>query len=44
LRPSDKDVLLDLQAVLDRAYRAGRYETTDYARSCEPALELAVAA
>ena len=39
LRDSDSDVALDLQALIDRAYRFGRYERTDY--SVDPAGPLA---
>ncbi|HEY3242498.1 MAG TPA: DUF4058 family protein, partial [Phycisphaerae bacterium] len=40
LRPTDPDAVLDLQALIDSAYEASRYDrTTDYRRSCEPPLE-----
>jgi hypothetical protein len=39
LRLSDKDVLLDLQELLDRAYESGRYGSTDYRVSCDPPLD-----
>jgi hypothetical protein len=38
LRESDPDAPLDLQAALDRCYRAGRYDTLDYAVTAEPPL------
>lgn len=39
LRPQDAPVEVDLQALLDTAYREGRYRSTlDYARPCEPPL------
>jgi hypothetical protein len=40
LRPSDDDVLLDLQALVDEAYRKGRYaETIDYTQPPRPPLK-----
>jgi hypothetical protein len=39
LRERDNDVALDLQALIDRSYRYGRYEGTDYAADPEPPLE-----
>jgi len=39
LRPTDRDVRLDLQALVDQAYRLGRYDDLDYSRRPEPALE-----
>lgn len=40
LRPKDDDVRLDLQAVLDQAYRNGRYAATlDYTRPLHPAMD-----
>jgi hypothetical protein len=40
LRANDRDVALDLQALVDQAYAAGAYgRTIDYARPCEPPLE-----
>lgn len=44
LRPSDDDVRLNLQAMFDHAYRAGRYAVTDYAQPCEPPLDAVNAA
>ena len=38
LREQDKDVALDLQALIDRSYRYGRYEGTDYSADPEPPL------
>ena len=40
LRPTDADIRLDLQAVLDQAYRNGRYfATLDYTRPLAPAMD-----
>ena len=38
LRPTDRDVALDLQAVVDEAYEKGRYDRTDYRRPLAPPL------
>lgn len=38
LRPTDPDVVLDLQAVVDEAYEKGRYDRTDYRRRLIPPL------
>lgn len=39
LRPTDTDLRLDLQAILEQAYRNGRYfATLDYSKPLEPAL------
>jgi hypothetical protein len=38
LRPEDRDVTLDLQAVINQAYEDGRYERTDYRRPLNPPL------
>lgn len=38
LRPGDRDVALDLQAVVSQAYGDGRYERTDYRRPLQPPL------
>jgi hypothetical protein len=39
LRPSDSPVTLDLQGLVDQAYRNGRYDrTTDYSKPCDPQL------
>jgi hypothetical protein len=39
LRPADRDVLLDLQAVLDQCYRNGGYDDLDYRGEPDPPLE-----
>lgn len=40
LRPTDEDIRLDLQAVLDQAYRNGRYfATLDYQKRLHPPLD-----
>ncbi len=40
LRPTDKDVVLDLQAIVDQCYRNGRYyDTLDYQEELEPPLK-----
>jgi len=40
LRPTDTDLRLDLQAILDQAYRNGRYfATLDYTKPLEPSLD-----
>lgn len=45
LRPSDKDVALDLQPLLDRVYVTGRYDgSIDYRKPCEPPLDASDAA
>ena len=41
LRESDEDVMLDLQAMIDQAYRNGRYDSIDYRRPPEPPLDAA---
>lgn len=33
LRPTDQDVILDLQPLIDRCYQTGRYWQTDYTRA-----------
>lgn len=38
LRPEDKDVDLDLQALIDRCYKNGRYDDIDYKADPEPPL------
>jgi hypothetical protein len=38
LRATDKDVTLDLQSIVEQAYRNGRYDRTDYSKPCEPPL------
>jgi hypothetical protein len=44
LRPRDRDVVLDLQQVVDEAYETGRYDRTDYCRPLKPPLPPADAA
>jgi hypothetical protein len=39
LRRKDTDVKLDLQALVDQAYRTGRYDDTDYRIDPDPPLE-----
>jgi hypothetical protein len=39
LRPTDPDAKLDLQALIDQAYRMGRYDDIDYSRDPDPPLE-----
>jgi uncharacterized protein DUF4058 len=39
LRPADRDVVLDLQAVVDTAYDRGRYDDIDYSRPLHPPLD-----
>jgi hypothetical protein len=39
LRQTDADARLDLQAVIDQAYRNGRYHTINYRVAAEPPLE-----
>lgn len=38
LRPTDRDVVLDLQALIDEAYLRGRYDRIDYASRLNPPL------
>lgn len=39
LRASDRDVVLDIQSLIDQAYGVGRYDrTTDYSQPCDPPL------
>jgi hypothetical protein len=38
LREGDQDVRIDVQALIDQAYRNGRYGAMDYSASCEPPL------
>ena len=38
LRQTDPDALLDLQALIDQAYRMGRYDDIDFAKVLEPPL------
>lgn len=39
LRETDSDVALNLQAILDQAYRNGAYDDLDYTRDADPPLE-----
>ena len=41
LRPTDKDVVLDLQSIVDTAYDRGRYDDIDYSRPLTPPLDRA---
>jgi hypothetical protein len=43
LRPTDSDVPLDLQALLDQCYENGGYDDIDYTRAPEPVLTAAAA-
>jgi hypothetical protein len=38
LRPSDEDVILELQPLVAQAYVRGRYDTIDYSRPLDPPL------
>lgn len=38
LRPTDADITLDLQALVDQSYRNGGYDDIDYQASAEPPL------
>jgi hypothetical protein len=38
LRPSDADVQLNLQELMDHAYQSGRYDGIDYRQDCMPPL------
>jgi hypothetical protein len=38
LRPTDRDARLDLQSLVDQAYRRGRYDDTDYRQELDPPL------
>jgi hypothetical protein len=44
LRPTDPDVWLELQPLLEQAYRNGRYDLTDYREDPDPPLDAADAA
>ena len=44
LRPTDRDVWLELQPLVEQAYRNGRYELTDYRQDPDPPLDPADAA
>ncbi len=39
LRPTDSDVILQLQRLLDECYRRGRYATLDYSKPPRPKLD-----
>ncbi len=39
LRPSDRDVVLDLQALIDQCYNNGRYDQTSCAIGLDPPLD-----
>ena len=39
LRRGDRDIVLDIQRLIDQAYRNGRYDLTDYRKHCIPPLE-----
>jgi hypothetical protein len=39
LRPGEADVSVDLQELIDRVYRNGGFDRTDYAKPCDPPLE-----
>jgi hypothetical protein len=39
LRPTDRDIALDLQAIVDQCYANGRYSTIDYQLDADPPLE-----
>lgn len=39
LREQDRDIGLDLQSLIEMAYRNGRYDRTDYRQPCIPPLE-----
>lgn len=41
LRPTDQDVWLELQPLIEQAYRNGRYELTDYRQDPDPPLDAA---
>lgn len=41
LRPSDPDVFLNLQELIDRAYEEGVYDDLDYTLKCDPPLNSA---
>ena len=40
LRDQETDVLLNLQMLIDQAYRNGRYDRTRYDQACDPPLEI----
>jgi hypothetical protein len=39
LRPTDSEVLLDLQSLIDLVYSRGRYDDIDYSRPVDPPLD-----
>lgn len=39
LRAQDRDVILDLNPLVEQAYREGRYDRTDYGVPCQPPLD-----
>ena len=40
LRATDRDIVMDLQSLVDEAYRAGAYDRTiDYRQPCDPPLD-----
>jgi hypothetical protein len=39
LRPSDSDIVLQLQPLLDESYRRGRYDSIDYSKPPRPRLD-----
>jgi hypothetical protein len=39
LRESDREVALNLQALIEQCYRNGRYDTLDYQVDADPPLE-----
>jgi hypothetical protein len=39
VRPGDKDAVIELQPLLDRAYANGAYDDVNYANDCVPPLE-----
>jgi hypothetical protein len=41
LRPTDREVLVDLQAIVDQCYRNGGYDDIDYRAEPDPALSAA---
>jgi hypothetical protein len=41
LRPTDADVRLDLQSLIDRCYANGRYDDLDYREDPNPPLDAA---
>jgi hypothetical protein len=39
LRPTDADVALDIQRLVEQAYADGRYDDIDYRKACRPPLD-----